>query len=349
MAKFSKASLVALAAGAAVALTACGPSHDTYVEGYWDNGDPFLAPAKSALFDADGVPTCDHPIRYNYFESRSRPQYLINALLFEIQNPETDPATLDRADFSSDEDYEAAVTRLERLQNSDEILYQYSHPVFFDAERGIESTEDMAPVKAELADHLRDLGEYPGLQVTDYYTVASEYIVTDQGEYDIRRLVDPEAFLNEIGFSEDFNGLRYSYQVATDFETEFLLVRDKTEGTVRLFDGNEQLDLSGVLFFTVIDVNLPYLTADELARDRAAYEADDENTAPYEIEYPDGPYAQILLASDGCGRIGNTDYARYYLADYTLLNPGQAEDQDPWANSEGLGSESEEAAAEDAA
>ena len=342
MAKFSKAGLTALAAGVAVALTACGPSYETYVEGYWDNGDEFLAPAKSELFDADGVPTCEYPIRYNYFESRSRPQYLINALLFEIQNPETDPATIERSDYSSDAGYEDAVESLERLQNSDEILFQYTHPVFFDAERGIESAEDLNAVKAELADHLSDLGTYPELNVTDYYTIGSEYIVTDQGEYDVRRLVDPEGYLEEVGFTESFNGLRYSYQVATDFETEFLLVRDKEEGTVRLFEGNEQLDLSGVLFFTEIDVNLPYLSADELEADRAAYEADEANSAPYEVAYPDGPDAQILLASDGCGRIGTTDYARYYLADYTLLSPELATEEDPWADVEGLGTESED-------
>jgi len=48
---------VAFAATAAVVPAACGaPGYETYVEGYWDNGDVRDAASKTALWDADGNP-----------------------------------------------------------------------------------------------------------------------------------------------------------------------------------------------------------------------------------------------------------------------------------------------------
>ena len=81
---------------AALTLAGCG-SGDTFIDGWWDNGDPVLVPSKSTLFDADGKPLCNAPMQYPQVETRSRSYTetggVVNAFLFEITNPETDPAT----------------------------------------------------------------------------------------------------------------------------------------------------------------------------------------------------------------------------------------------------------------
>ena len=105
---------------------------------------PYLVPTKASLFDADGKPLCATPTAFGTVETRSRAfgetGGVINAFLFEIINPETDPSTGATA---------AERNKLKILQNSHEAMYQLTFPAF-DKKHDIKSADDMAAGQARV-------------------------------------------------------------------------------------------------------------------------------------------------------------------------------------------------------
>lgn len=278
-----------LAGVAALALAGCS-SGETYVDGWWDNGDPVRVPTKATLFDADGKPLCQTPTTFGQVETRSRSFSdnggLINAFLFEVNNPETDPSTASTPTERK---------KLEVLQDSLGAMYQLTFPKF-DKDHEISSSEDMRKVKDDLAQHLPDIFK-DSKQVTDYVGVDSQWIEGPQGHFAVRREADPEGYIKENKINTKFNGLQNQYFVATnDDGTEYLLERNKTTGAAQLLSAGE----------------------DPIALDEST-----ESFTRYNIENEAGgvnPDATITLVNDQCLPVGTQQTARYWVYDYQTMN-----------------------------
>jgi len=278
-----------LIAGSAVLTLAGCSSPETVIDGWWDNGDVVLVPAKSTLFDADSKPLCATPTAFGQVETRSRAfgerGGVINTFLFEITNPETDPATeSDRVERN----------KLAILQDSPGSMYQLTWPGF-DKERGITDSSGMRAVKTELQEHLPDLLT-EGL-IANYVKVDSQWIEGPDGHFSVRRADDPEGYIKDNGIATRFNGIQNQYYLATsDDGTEFLLVRNKDTGLSTLMRAG--------------------------AEDKLLTEGT-ESFVRYNIENDvDGanPDATITLVNDQCLPDGNSQVARYWVYDYELMN-----------------------------
>ena len=286
---------VGLIAGlAALTLAGCS-SGETFIDGWWDNGNPVLVPAKASRFDAEGAPLCATPTAFGQVETRSRSYGetggVINAFLFEITNPETDPATA--AD-------KAEQKKLTVLQDSLGAMYQLTWPGF-DKERGVGSAEDMRAVKDELQEHLPDLlTEGP---VTSYVKVDDQWIDGPDGHFSVRRADDPQGYIEENKIPTKFNGVSYQYFIATkDDGTEYLLVKEKATGTSVLMRAGEETT-----------------TLDESTESFTRYFVENESTGT-------NPDATITLVNDQCLPSAGAQVARYWVYDYELLN---GEEQKP--------------------
>ena len=287
----SKVRLGAAAVVAALTLGACGASYDTYVEGYWDNGDEMRAPAKSALFDEELQPICEIGLPYQRFESRSRPYNLISAVIFEIYNTEPDPDG-ECEECVTDEEREEVRIERERVQGSLATLYQYTHPVYFDQELGIETSEDLASIKEELREHLDTLGLDAPLN--RYYTEAEKYIEAEEGTFVLERLRDQEGYIRDNGIPIDFKGLQFNYEVATGDGGEYLRVTNRDTGASELWQGDQKSELTNSVTYVRYEVDL-------------------------NVGFPNGPEASFLLISDGCPERNNSQVERFWLHSYEIL------------------------------
>ena len=273
---------------AALTLAGCG-SGDTFIDGWWDNGDPVLVPSKSTLFDADGKPLCNAPMQYPQVETRSRSYTetggVVNAFLFEITNPETDPATASTKKERN---------KLEVLQKSPEAMWQLTFPTF-DKEHGIKTPEDMRAVKTELQEHMPDLLTEGG--VTAYVKVDDQWIEGPQGHFSVRRADDPESYIKDNKINTTFSGLTNTYWVAQkDDGTEYLLVRNKETGVGTLMRHG----------------------ADDIVLDSATeaftrYNVENESTG-------NNPDLSLTIVNDQCLPIDGKQVARYWVYDYELLD-----------------------------
>lgn len=287
---------------ASLVLTACGPGYDYYVEGYWDNGDGMIAPSKSELFDADGVPTCAFPVKYQLFESRSTPTALAAALAFEFVNPETDPNDpISIIDFPTAEDQAKEKLRRERALGSISIIWQYTHPAF-DSENGVTDAADdgaLKAIKANVGRALYGFGDdAPG---PEYVEIVQTYMVTDQGTFDLNRIDSPDKYLEANDIPLTFQGLSFTYYTATDGNEEYLLVRSKKTEEATLWQGSTSTPLGS--FETYI---------------RAQVKNE------YNLFTPPDPVVEFVFQSDNCPNVGDEPYERFYLRDY-ILNPVPAD------------------------
>jgi len=284
-----------LAGFAALTLAACS-SGETFTDGFWDNGDPVLVPTKASLFDADGVPLCATPTAFGQVETRSRAFSanggVVNAFLFEVNNPETDPSTAATAQERK---------RLTVLQDSTGAMYQLTFPAF-DKENGITSADDMRKVKDDLQAHLPDIFK-ESKQVADYITVDSQWIDGPQGHLVVRRESDPEGYIKDNKVPTRFAGVTYQYFIATKEDgTEYLLERNKETGAARLLRAGE---------------------------DPIILDSSTESFIRYNIENEPGgvnPDATITLVDDQCLPVDDHQAARYWVYDYKTMN---GEEQKP--------------------
>lgn len=286
----------AVALIAALSLSACA-SAEGYIDAWWDNGDPIYAPVKATLFDEEGVPTCSAATAGNGFESRARPYSntggLVNLFLFEVQNTEPDPD--ERLTGLTPAQEERERTRRERLQGSLETMYQMTHPDF-DAKYDIESAEDMASIKEELADHLEDIDQ----EVAPIYTYVnrgSRWLETPDGRLTLSNVSNVELFLEENDIPLEFDGLNFDYlRAVDDAGTEYLMVTDKATSQTRLHTSEDVIDVdeSSELFIRY-EVLLP--------------------------EFGENPSATITVVNDQCPPYFGDPAARYWIYDYELLNP----------------------------
>jgi len=273
---------------AALTLAGCGSS-ETFIDGWWDNGDPVLVPAKSTLFDAEGKPLCAAPTAFGTVETRSRAYSetggVVNSWLFEITNPETDPSTADTAKERN---------KLEVLQDSPRAMYELTFPTF-DTKHDITAPEDMRAVKTEWQQHLPDLlTEGP---VTAYVKIDDQWIDGPQGHFSVRRADDPEGYIKDNGINTKFNGIANQYFIAqNDDGTEYLLVRNKETGVGTLMRKGEE-DI-------VLDSSTESFTR---------YFVENESTGV-------NPDATLTVVNDQCLPIGGKQAARYWVYDYELLN-----------------------------
>lgn len=278
-----------LAGATALALAGCS-SGETFIDGWWDNGDPVRVPVKASLFDADGVPLCTTPTAFGQVETRSRSFSenggVINAFLFEVTNPETDPSTASNA---------AERKKLEVLQDSLGAMYQLTFPKF-DEEHGIKSAEDMRAVKDDLQEHLPDIFK-DSQQITDYIKLDQQWIEGPDGHFSVRRASDPEGYIKDNKIDTRFNGIANQYFIATkDDGTEYLLERSKDTGLARLLRAGD----------------------DPILLDEST-----ESFLRYSIENEAGgvnPDASITLVNDQCLPNGSQQVARYWVYDYTTMN-----------------------------
>ena len=278
-----------LLAGVAVLTMAGCASGETFVDGWWDNGDPVLVPTKASLFDADGKPLCATATAFGTVETRSRAfgetGGVINAFLFEITNPETDPSTGATA---------AERNKLAILQNSDQAMYQLTFPAF-DKKHDIKSAEDMAAVKAEFQEHFPDL--LTEGKVVDYVKIDDQWIDGPEGHFSVKRASDPEGYIKDNKIDTKFNGIQNQYFVArSDDGTEYLLERNKNTGVARLLRHGEDP-----------------VTLDASTESFTRYFVENESTGVN----PDGT---ITLVNDQCLPVGGQQAARYWVYDYKLLN-----------------------------
>lgn len=279
----------ALGSVVAVALAGCGASSGV-IDGWWDNGDPILVPAKESLFDEEGVPLCSTPTAFGTVESRSRSFSnaggVINAFLFEVVNPETDPDTAENP---------AERRKLEELQRSPEAMYQLTWPGF-DVEHGISEPGDMRAIKDEFIEELPGLGVDEPLP--NYVSLDNQWIDGPTGYYSVIRAANPEEFIEENGINTSFNGVANTYWVATrDDGEQFLLVRNKETGAAVLMQGG----------------------AEDLVLDEAT-----ESFSKYLIELEPStgvnPDASITLVNDQCRPVDGSNAARFWVYDYEMLN-----------------------------
>lgn len=285
-----------IAGAVAISLAGCGAG-ETFIDGWWDNEDPILVPAKSTLFDADGGPLCSTPTAFGQVETRSRAYGelggVINSFLFEITNPETDPSTGTTA-FDR--------KKLTVLQDSPNAMYQLTFPSF-DEKYGISDSSDMRKIKTELQEHLPDLLT-EGL-VTDYAKIEDQWIEGPNGKFSVRRASDVETYIKENNLPIRFNGVVNQYFIATNQDNgdEWLIVRDKNTGTSTMMrSGQEDI---------VLDDQTESFTRYTI-----------ENDVPNGVN----PDATITLVNDQCLPSGGANVARFWVYDYELLN---GEEQGP--------------------
>ena len=277
-----------IAGVAALTLAGCG-SGETFIDGWWDNGDPVLVPSKTTLFDADGKPLCNAPTAFGTLETRARSYTetggVINSFLFEITNPETDPSTASNKKERN---------KLEVLKDSPGALWQLTFPTF-DKEHNISSPEDMRAVKTELQEHMPDLlTEGP---VTAYVKVDDQWIEGPQGHFSVRRADDPEGYIKDNKINTKFNGLANTYWVAQkDDGTEYLLVRNKATGVATLMRSGED------------DIIL-----DSATESFTRYNVENESTG-------NNPDLAVTVVNDQCLPIDGQQVARYWIYDYELLD-----------------------------
>lgn len=267
---------------------------DTHIDGWWDNGDPILVPAKASLFEEDGTPKCDAPIAFGQVETRYRAYGetggVVNAWLFEITNPETDPST------SKDE---AERAKLEVLANSTKAMYELTFPAF-DAKHGISGPDDMRKIKDEWRKHLPDLlTEGPA---TSYVKIDSQWLEGPEGRLTVRRADNPSLFIEENKINTSFNGVVNQYFIAQRQEDgkQFLLVRNKETGLSTLMSGDEDdiiLDEDNELFIR--------------------YYIENESTGA-------NPDASLTLVNDQCRPVDGNIAARYWVYDFELLDGTEA-------------------------
>ncbi len=292
---------VSLTAG--LVLSGCTSSEGMYIEGWWDNGDPFYAPSKTALFDENGDPTCAYPIKYNQFESRSQAMSLAKAVSFEIMNPETPvDAYMDPDEFPTEEDRAKERLRRERALDSVGILWEYTHPAF-DEQYGIETPDDLTPIKEELMDYLYGLGR--DAPFTDYLDLKKTYFVSERGTFTVTRLNTVEAYLEANDVPLEFRGLVNEYYIASSEDgEEYLLVKRQSTGAITLWQGPERSQLTDAVWYAEIDVKKALDTPSGLA--------------PIVAEY--------TLQTDGCPDVGGVAYQRFYLRSYTLIDESDDEE-----------------------
>ena len=279
---------------AAVTLAGCS-SGETYIDGWWDNGNPVFVPLKATLFDADGAPLCAAPTAFGQVETRSRSYSdnggVVNAFIFEITNPETDPST----GATKQEQKKLTV-----LQDSLTAMYQLTWPGF-DKEHKVTTAEDMRAVKDELQKHLPDL--LTEGSVTDYVKIDDQWIDGPSGHFSVRRADDPEGYIKENKIDTKFNGIANQYFIATkDDGSEFLLVKDKATGASVLMAPGEDP-----------------VTLDESTESFTRYFVENESTGT-------NPDATLTIVNDQCLPVGGAQAARYWIYDYKLLN---GEEQKP--------------------
>lgn len=292
------AGIGALGIATTLALSACKPGYDFYVDGYWNNGDGVIAPAKSELFAADGTPTCAFPVKYNLFETRSTSTNLARGVLFEINNTEPDPdEVLNVVDFPTEEDRATEKLRREHMQNSLDTLFQFTHPAF-DAENGIAEPGDLAAFKAKWTSILYSVARKA--PATDYMKVVETYVENEDGIYIIKRLSNPKDYITSHAIPIEFLGLRETYFSATIEGDEFLMVRDNETGATVLWKGDQSAPLEGYISYARIDVTLNPVTP------------------PY--------VAELLIQSDGCPEVKGKVYERYYLRDIYEVAPDASDD-----------------------
>jgi hypothetical protein len=291
------ACLGAISLTAGLVLSGCTSSEGMYIEGWWDNGDPFYAPSKTVLFDENGDPTCAYPVKYNQFESRSAAMTLAKAVSFEIMNPETPvDAYMDPDDFPTEEDQAKEALRRERALNSVGILWEYTHPAF-DEQYGIEGPDDLTPIKEELMDYLYGLGK--DAPFIEYMDLTSNYFVSERGTFTVTRLNAVEAYLEANDVPLEFRGLVNEYYIAISEEgEEYLLVKRQSTGSISMWQGPERSDLTDAVWYATIDVTKALDTPSGLA--------------PVVMQY--------TLQTDGCPDKGGQGYQRYYLRDYRLID-----------------------------
>lgn len=289
-------------------LAGCAPSGEgMYIEGWWDNGDPFYAPSRTVLFDFEGNPTCEYPVKYLGFESRSNPLSLARAVSFEIMNPDLDPDTsyYDPNEFPTEKDRAKEYQRRERAQGSLDLLWEYTHPQL-DAALGIEGPEDLQSIKDELKDELYGLGK--DAPYVDYLEVSKTYFVSSIGTFDVVRTYDVEEYLDEHDIPLRFKGLEFEYYtISSDEGEEYLLVKEKATGTTDLWQGDQKSELTDAVWFSVVEV--------KTALDTPSGEAP--------------AVAEFTFQSDGCPDQGGVAYQRFFLRSYTLLEPGTEEESEP--------------------
>ncbi|MGC4173783.1 hypothetical protein [Demequina sp.] len=278
-----------LAGVAALTLAGCS-SGETFIDGWWDNGDPVLVPTKASLFDDQGVPLCDTPTAFGTLETRARSFSelggVVNSFLWEVTNPETDPSTASTKKERN---------KLEVLQDSPGAMYQLTFPTF-DKEHGISSPEDMRKVKDELKAHLPDLlTEGP---VTSYVKVDDQWIDGPQGHFSVRRADDAEGYIKDNGINTTFNGIQNTYWIAQkdDDGSEWLLVRNKETGAATLMRAGAE------------DVLL-----DESTESFTRYFVENESTGS-------NPDATITLVNDQCRPVGGDNVSRFWVYEYELLD-----------------------------
>lgn len=282
------------AVGAALALAACAPGYETYVEGYWDNGDPFTPPSKTELFDENGIATCEFPVKYNRFESRATPNNVVRGFLVEVMNQELDPDGPLTPGLNAEQEARERLRR-ERMLDSLPVLWQYTS-LSFDAANGISTPEDLAPIKAEIQAHLPGVGE--GRPMNDFFKPQSEYFTTPEGRYDLVRLNDPRGYIESNDLDLEFLGLLFTYQTARKDGQEWLAVTNKESGEILMYRGSDEpFELVDSVYHATYYV---YLDPDTISET--------------------WPSAEIEIVSDGCGESGGQPFTRYYVSGYELLD-----------------------------
>lgn len=279
-----------IAGATALALAGCGAG-DTYIDGWWDNEDPILVPAKSSLFDAEGLPLCSTPTAFGQVETRSRSYGelggVINSFLFEIVNPETDPSTGETA-FDK--------KKLEVLQDSPKAMYELTFPSF-DEKHDIKDASDMRKIKEEFQEHIPNLLT-EGL-VTDYAKIDDQWIEGPAGKFSVTRASNVEDYIKENNLPIKFNGVANQYFIAKnqDGGEEWLIVKDKNTGTSTMMrNGAENI---------VLDDQTESFTRFTIEND---------------IATGVNPDATITLVNDQCLPSDGSNVARFWVYDYELLN-----------------------------
>lgn len=304
--------LGAVALTAALVLAGCssaGPA-DGYIEAYYDNGDPIRSPVKANLFDEAGDALCETPIYQNKLETRFRPFSdtggVINAFLFEVTNNELDPdAPISELSVPAGMSESQYRTLLRRQQGSLERMYELTHPVLFDAEKGINGPEDMESVKQDLRQRFPELAPSEGrVAVVPFVRVGDSWIESPDGRYDVRRVGDVPLFMDTLGIKDvEYNGLQYDYSAAVKDGEEFLMIRDRETGAVTLVNSSGVADLDEIQQFQQYGIMLEVGVFDSVA-------------------------AIMTLQSDGCPAVDGKNFVRWWIADIEEVEPVIVEDED---------------------
>lgn len=294
---------------AALAMTGCAMAGTPggYVDLYFDNGNPIYSPRKADLFDEAGTPLCEASLYLGRLESRVRPFSdtggLLNSFLWELSNPNIDPDTpLASLDVPSGTNEAAYRETLRRRAGGLERMYELTHPTKFDAERGIESPEDMAAIRDELARRLPALaaGTAPSAR---FITPGASWIETDIGRFETRRPGDVELFIDTVGANVPFNGLENDYLAATRDGEEFVLVRSRLDGEVNLYNAAGELRLETIEQYQEFGIMQTVGVTDSVA-------------------------AVITVFNDGCVAIDDRQAARWWIIDIQNATPTVAVQDD---------------------